>query len=45
MDAQTDILSHFPVPRHRLTIRDYHRLGEVGVLGPNDRVMLSLSTG
>jgi Uma2 family endonuclease len=42
MDAvyQTDILSRYPVPRHRLTVADYHRLGEAGVLGEDDRVEL-----
>jgi hypothetical protein len=28
------------VPRHRLTVRDYHRLAEAGVLGEDDRVEL-----
>jgi Uma2 family endonuclease len=37
---QTDILSRYQVPRHRLTVRDYHRLAEAGVLGKNDRVEL-----
>jgi len=40
MDAQADILTRYPVPRHRLTIRDYHRLGEAGILGRDDRVEL-----
>ena len=42
MDAvyQTDILSRYPVPRHRLTVGDYRRLGEAGVLGEDDRVEL-----
>src|SRR6185312_1090163 len=35
-----DILSRHPVPRHRLTRDDYHRLGETGILGENDRVEL-----
>ena len=35
-----NILSRYQVPRHRLTVRDYHRLGEAGVLGENDRVEL-----
>jgi Uma2 family endonuclease len=37
---QTDILSRYQVPRHRLTVRDYHRLIEAGVLRKNDRVEL-----
>jgi Uma2 family endonuclease len=36
----TDVLSRHPVPRHRLTIADYHRLGEAGILGEDDRVEL-----
>jgi hypothetical protein len=36
----TDILSRYPVPRHRLTVADYHRLGEARVLGEDDRVEL-----
>jgi Uma2 family endonuclease len=35
-----DILNRYPVPRHRLTRRDYYRLGEAGILGENDRVEL-----
>jgi Uma2 family endonuclease len=35
-----DILSRYPVPRHRLTLEDYHRLGQAGVLGEDDRVEL-----
>jgi len=35
-----DILLRHPVPRHRLTIAEYHRLGEVGILRNNDRVEL-----
>jgi Uma2 family endonuclease len=35
-----DVLSRYPVPRHRLTRDDYHRLGEAGVLGEDDRVEL-----
>ena len=38
--AEPDILSRYPVPRHRLTRTDYHRLGAAGVLGENDRVEL-----
>ena len=36
----TDILARYQVPRHRLTVRDYHRLAEAGVLGEDDRVEL-----
>ena len=36
----TDVLSRHPVPRHRLTVADYHRLGEAGILGQDDRVEL-----
>jgi Uma2 family endonuclease len=36
----TDVLSRHPVPRHRLTVADYHRLGEAGILGEDDRVEL-----
>lgn len=35
-----DILARYPVPRHRLTRRDYYRLGEAGILGEGDRVEL-----
>ena len=38
--GRTDILSRHPVPRHRLTVADYHRLGEAGILGEDDRVEL-----
>jgi Uma2 family endonuclease len=34
------ILSRYQVPRHRLTVQDYHRLGEAGILGEGDRVEL-----
>ena len=37
---QTDILSRYHVARHRLTVRDYHRLTEAGILGEDDRVEL-----
>src|SRR5579863_8592048 len=30
--GQVDVLSRHPVPRHRLTVNDYHRLGEAGIL-------------
>lgn len=35
-----DILNRHPVPRHRLTLDEYHRLGEAGILGEDDRVEL-----
>jgi Uma2 family endonuclease len=35
-----DIMTRYPVPRHRLTRRDYYRLGEAGILGEDDRVEL-----
>jgi Uma2 family endonuclease len=38
--APADILTRYPAPRHRLTRRDYYRMGEVGILGNNDRVEL-----
>ena len=38
--APADILTRFPVPRHRLTRRDYYRMGEAGILGHTDRVEL-----
>jgi Uma2 family endonuclease len=38
--APVDILNRYPVPRHRLTRRDYHRLAEAGILGHTDRVEL-----
>jgi Uma2 family endonuclease len=38
--GRTDILSRHPVPRHRLTLDEYHRLGEAGILGENHRVEL-----
>jgi hypothetical protein len=37
---QTGTLDRYRVPRHRLTVRDYHRLGEAGVLDEDDRVEL-----
>jgi Uma2 family endonuclease len=37
---QTGTLDRYQVPRHRLTVRDYHRLAEAGVLGEDDRVEL-----
>jgi Uma2 family endonuclease len=38
--AGIDVLTRYAVPRHRLTVRDYHRLGEAGILGEDDRVEL-----
>ena len=38
--GSADILSRNPVPRHRLTLDEYHRLGEVGILGDEARVEL-----
>jgi len=35
-----DILSRHPVPRHRIRLEDYHRLGRAGILGEDDRVEL-----
>jgi Uma2 family endonuclease len=35
-----DILIRHPVPRRRLTVSEYHHLGQVGILGENDRVEL-----
>ncbi len=37
---RTDILNRHPVPRHRLTVDEYHRLGEAGILGEDDQVEL-----
>jgi Uma2 family endonuclease len=37
---EPDILDRHAVSRHRLTLADYHRLGEAGILGVNDRVEL-----
>jgi Uma2 family endonuclease len=36
----TGILNRYQVSRHRLTLDDYHRLGEAGILGEDDRVEL-----
>ena len=38
--ADTNILSRYHITRHRLTVRDYHRLAEAGILGEDDRVEL-----
>ncbi|HET8997437.1 MAG TPA: hypothetical protein VFN42_12290, partial [Acetobacteraceae bacterium] len=35
-----DILLRHPVPRHRITVADYHRLAEAGILAAGDRVEL-----
>lgn len=35
-----DMLTRHPVPRHRLTRDEYHRLGEAGILDGDDRVEL-----
>ena len=41
MDTDSlDVLTRHPVPRHRLTVDDYHRLGAAGILGEDDRVEL-----
>jgi hypothetical protein len=37
---RTDVLDRHQVPRHRLTLDDYHRLGEASVLGEADRAEL-----
>lgn len=39
-DGQVDVLTRHKVPRHRLTVDEYHRLGEAGVLDDDDRVEL-----
>lgn len=36
----TSILDRYKIPRHRLTLDDYHRLGEAGILNEDDRVEL-----
>lgn len=38
--APTDILTRYPVPRHRLTRQDYYRMGEAGILREDHRVEL-----
>lgn len=35
-----DILGRHPVPRHRITLEHYHRLGQAGIFGEDDRVEL-----
>ena len=37
---EPNILDRHTVPRHRLTLADYHRLGEAGILSADDRVEL-----
>jgi Uma2 family endonuclease len=39
-NATTDVLLHHRVPRRRLTVADYHRLAEAGILGEDERVEL-----
>lgn len=39
-DTVADVLSRHPVPHHRLSREDYHRLGHAGILGEDDRVEL-----
>jgi Uma2 family endonuclease len=36
----TDILTRYAFPRYRLTLEDYHRMGEAGILSEDDRVEL-----
>jgi hypothetical protein len=38
--GETGILDRHSAPRHRLTLDDYHRLGQAGILGENDRLKL-----
>ena len=38
--GEADVLDRHKVKRHRLTLEDYHRLGEAGILGEDDRVEL-----
>ncbi len=41
MDAgDVDVLSRHSVPRYRLSVAEYRRLGEAGILGEDDRVEL-----
>jgi Uma2 family endonuclease len=35
-----DILSRYPVSRHRLSVADFYRLADAGILGEDDRVEL-----
>jgi len=38
--ADPDILSHYPVSRYRLTVAQYRRMGEAGILAKDNRVEL-----
>jgi len=38
--SEVDILSRHPVPRHRLTVAQYRRMGEIGILDEDERVEL-----
>src|SRR5581483_337897 len=38
--SPSDVLDRHQVPRHRLSLDDYHRLGQAGILGEDDRVEL-----
>jgi Uma2 family endonuclease len=40
MDMDDDVLSRHPVRHYRLSVDDYHRIGEAGILGEDDRVEL-----
>ena len=35
-----DILSRYPVSRHRLSVADFYRMADAGILGEDDRVEL-----
>jgi len=43
--APVDILTRYPVPRHRLTRRDYYRLGDAGILGEGEVVRTNRTVG
>jgi hypothetical protein len=30
-------------PRHRFTVEEFHRMGEAGILGEDDRVVLDVA--
>ncbi|MGE0797757.1 MAG: hypothetical protein AB7G13_20580 [Lautropia sp.] len=36
----SSVLTDTPPARFKLTVQQYHRMGEVGILGENDRVEL-----